>query len=631
LLTVFDPMLFALALLVMLKGFHRRRAWAEWARKGSSRADWRALAGYLLNHRAILRKKDRGLSHLALFWGIVFMVVVVIAAQFKPTLPRGLSLVLSLLSDVLGVAMLAGLAFFLLRRHSEDPQKGPKRALFPLWVLLVVVLTGFLAEGTRMSIVSQDSVWASPAGLIFSLGLPESPFFMQLMLRIHFFGVLLLIALLPYTAFRHIAAAATNVAYASSRRKGAVRALPLQEGDMGAGTVTDLTWGQCLDAEACVSCGRCEEQCPAFISGKSLSPRRVMQGISALLEAAGHNRGAVQTSPELTEAVPDRDIWACTGCLACAVHCPVLVDPTNMIIDMRRYRTLKLGNLPGETHPLVRDLRLYGDVNGRGAAHRMDWAFGQDVPVLSEGNKDRDILLWVGCSGAFHPQYMETARSLVRILTQAGASFGVLGKKELCCGDPVRRLGEESLFLELAEKNIKVLKERRIKTVVPLCPHCYHTLLHDYKEMGAEINVVHAVDLVLDLIDQKAIALKYPVEKRVALHDPCYLGRANGLYEPIRRLARAIPGVELKELPRNREKAFCCGGGNGGMWLHEDTGERLNRMRAKEASDAGVDLVGTACPYCLTMLQDGMGALDVEAPPDVADIIQLAARSMSRD
>lgn len=630
-LTVFDLLLFGVAVVVMLRGFHRRRSWVEWAKNDKTPGDWKALLGYLLNHRPILARRAAGLSHLALFWGTAFMVAIVVAAQFKPTLPRGVSNTLSLLSNGIGAAMLVGVVFFIVRRLRAGSQNGPRRAILPLGLLFVIVLTGFLSEGARLSIVPDENTWTSPVGWLFSLGLPDSPLLMQLMIRVHFFGVLLLAALLPFTAFRHIGAAAMNVFHASSREKGALRPLSLESGDLGAGRVTDLTWAQCLSVEACVSCGRCEEQCPAAVSGKTLSPRSVVQGILSQMESLDNGTLDPRAAPTLEEAVPDRDIWSCTGCMACAAHCPVLVDPTNKIQDMRRYRTMKEGRLPTETRPMIRDLMVYGDVNGQGAARRMDWAFGQDVPVIAAGGTKRGVLIWVGCSGAFHPQYREAAVSLVKILKQADVSFGVLGKGENCCGDPARRLGEESLFLDLAEKNLSMLEACRVKTVVPLCPHCYHTLLHDYRGLGAGFTVIHAVDYVLGLVREKRIHLKYPLEKKAALHDPCYLGRANGLYDPIRDLLKSIPGVELSELPRNRDKAFCCGGGNGGMWLHEDSGDRINRIRAGEAAKAGIDLLCTACPYCLTMLQDGMGSLENGPRPAVVDLICLTADSLHMD
>jgi len=630
-LTVFDLLLIAAAFLIMLRGFHERWSWSRWAARDlPEKGSVRSVVRYLLGHRVILARKKAGLAHLALFWGMVFMVLVVVAAQFKPVFPKGAALAVSLSSEIVGAALAAGALYFSARRMREGSQKGPWRALLPLAVVLVIVITGFLAEGSRLSILPSGEIWASPVGWILSLGLPDSPLLMQFMIRIHFASVLLLVALLPYTAFRHIAAAAANIYHGSERRKGRVRPLSLVQGDLGAGSVRDLTWSQCLDAEACVACGRCEEQCPAFASGKALSPRNVVQGLWRRIESSRGNR----KSPgeiDLGEAVTDGEIWSCTGCMACAVHCPVMVDPLDKILDMRRFRTLKKGGLPPETRPLMRDLETYGDAYGRGAAHRMDWAFGVSVPVVAGGRPGPDVLVWVGCSGAFHPQYMEAAASFAEILNRARVSYAVLGKEELCCGDPARRLGEESLFLELARRNIATLRKCKVKTVVPLCPHCYHTLRHDYEDLGAGFGVIHAVDYILELIRKKSITLKYPVEKKIAVHDPCYLGRANGLYAPIRELLSAVPGVDLRELPRNRENAFCCGGGNGGMWLHETTGERMNRIRAEEAAGAGIDVLATACPYCLTMLQDGMGALEREKPPAVLDVIKLAASSMAGD
>jgi Fe-S oxidoreductase len=288
--------------------------------------------------------------------------------------------------------------------------------------------------------------------------------------------------------------------------------------------------------------------------------------------------------------------------------------------------------LPAEARPMIRDLELYGDVQGKGVAHRADWAMNRGVSQLFQtpGQKESDLemLLWVGCSGAFHPRNQETSRAMVKILKAAGIRFAILGKEELCCGDPARRLGDEILFRKLARANIDHFNRYQVKKIVTMCPHCLNTLKNEYPALGCKLEVVHAAELVMDLIRDNRIALKYPVADKMAIHDACYLGRYNQVYQPPRDICRAVPGTQLKETARNRDSGFCCGGGGGRMWLHENIGQNINVVRAEEMTNTGIDLIGTACPYCLVMLDDGLKSLELEKTPKVADIIDIVADSL---
>ena len=276
---------------------------------------------------------------------------------------------------------------------------------------------------------------------------------------------------------------------------------------------------------------------------------------------------------------------------------------------------------------MIRDLELYGDVQGKGAAHRADWAMHRDVPQIGSV-ENAEVLFWVGCSGAFHPRNKETAQAFVKILKAAGISFGILAQEELCCGDPARRLGDEALYQTLAKQNIDMFLRHQIKKIVTLCPHCLNTLKNEYPDLGCTIPVVHATQFVMDLISEQRITLKYPVAQTMAVHDACYLGRYNEVYQPPRDICKAVPGTRLKELLRNRENGFCCGGGGGRMWLHENTGQNINVIRAEEVANADIDIIATSCPFCLVMLDDGVKSLEREKIPEVADIIDIVARAI---
>lgn len=600
--------------------------------------DLAGLMGYLLGHKRILRNRNTGTAHLMLFWGLAIPVLIVVLAQFRFAMPDIVARILSLLLDLLGSAMLVGTLFFLARRIKSTDPGTPKRTIFPLVVLLIILLTGFLASGARISIIHPGFSWSSPVGWLVSLVLPNSPLFMQFMIRIHFFLVLFFIGILPFTFMRHIAAAPLNVYYRKKGPRGEMKPVSLEKRTIGAGTVLDLSWKQLLDAESCVSCGRCDENCPASASGKPLSPRKVMGDILTQMDDV-RQRGIDPVNPSfplLEDIITYDEIWACTTCMACVEQCPVFIEPMDKILDMRRFQVLGRGLLPTEARSMIRDLEIFGDVNGKGLAHRGDWALNFGVPHISDEGLNLEILLWVGCSGAFHPRYQETTRAMVKILKAAEVRFGILGKEERCCGDAARRLGNEEVFLDLAAKNIASFNKYNIKKIVTLCPHGFNTLKNEYPALGGNprsesrtsFEVMHAIEFVLGLIEEKKISLKYPVDKRMAIHDPCYLGRVNQIYEPLREVGRSVPSVDLKELERNRENAFCCGGGGGRMWLHENIGENINNLRAQEIRESGIELVGTACPFCLTMLEDGINALEMEKPPKVMDIIEIVASSL---
>lgn len=630
-ITSFDSILIASAFLIMVMGLSRR--WSLWRmRKGEAYpGSWGRLVDYLVKHTEIRKRPLVGAVHMVVLWGVVLPVIVIILGQFGFTLPQPPARLLSLLQETAGITVVGAVLFFFLRRIQSGNTDGPKKTLLPMILLLTILISGFLAEGARIAITGSVTAWASPVGWILSAATPASPLFMQLMIRLHFFAVLVFIALIPFTFMRHLAAVPLNVYYKKQGSRAALRQISPIKGEVGARTAADFSWKQLLETEACVSCGRCEENCPAAISGKPLSPRKVIRKILEQMEAtAGHRKGAESASffPLLENAITDNEIWACTTCMACVAQCPVFTEAMDKIVDMRRWRVMGKGQLPAEARPMIRDLELYGDVQGKGVAHRADWAMHRDVSRIGDV-KDAEVLLWVGCSGAFHPRNQETTRAMVKILKAAGTPFGILGSEELCCGDPARRLGDEALFLNLAQKNIARFKTHNVKKIVTLCPHCLNTLKNEYPAVGCEIPVVHATEFVMELIRNQKITLKYPVADKIAIHDACYLGRYNAVYEPPRNICEAIPGTRLKELERNRDNGFCCGGGGGRMWLHENIGKNINLIRAEEIAETDVDVIGTSCPYCLVMLDDGVKSLDTAKQPKVMDIIDLVATAIA--
>ncbi len=624
-LTSLDLFLICLAVLIMLLGLSKTVRLLRSGLPERFPGDRWFLLKYILGHKKILKNPFRGTLHLTVFWGCVLPLAVIIFAQTCLTLPDLSASLLSLLLDITGLILLAATIIFFIGRLISKDDPGPENSLFPLLILIVILVTGFLAEGFRLSITVPGNIWSAPIGYVVSSFLPSSPVMMQLMIRIHFFSILLLLASIPFTSFRHLAIAPLNIVHKRKGNAGEFRIMPSGKALPGANRINDFTWKQILDTEACVSCGRCEENCPAFISGKPLSPRKIVRQIQDISHS-----GDLDTS--FDSCISADEIWSCTTCMACVEACPVFVAPLDKIVDMRRYLTMGRGALPPEAVTMIRNLEIYGDVNGKGIAIRADWAMNRGVRVTRPDERNVEIVIWTGCSGAFHPRYQDVSRALVNILEKAGINFRILGSNELCCGDPARRLGEEALFLDLAERNLRTFREHNVNRVITLCPHCYNTLKNEYPKLekaeGHEFEVVHAAQYVMELIAKKLIVPEFPVEKSVTLHDPCYLGRGNKIYEPLRSIIKNIPGTSLTELDRSRENGFCCGAGGGGMWLHEHIGKRLNVIRSEEIVEKNVDVVCTACPYCQTMISDGINGLELDNPPDVLDVIEMVERAV---
>jgi Fe-S oxidoreductase/nitrate reductase gamma subunit len=624
------------AFFLMAMGLARR--WCLPASKHDPQrsAAWSDLLRMVLGQKKLLARPMVGLAHLFLVWGFMIFILIVILAQTPLKVTPLAAQVISLLLDVTGFCMLAAVLFFVIRRiviaNRRNDLRLHKRTLLPLVGLLAILLSGFFAEGTRFNLIQSQNTLSAPVGYFFSAFLPDTPKFMQIMIRLHFVFVILFVATIPFTFMRHLASTSVHILYKENDLAKLPSALSLDNGPLGAGSILDFSRQQLREAEACVSCGRCDEQCPALISGKPLTPSVIMGKIVDQMEALSclGNRSKKAHAPELAASISPNEIWACTTCMACVEHCPALIRPMDKILELRRYRVLQLGQVPTEATAMIRNLELFGDVNGKGPAHKVDWALNRNVfRIRTKAAPPPEVLLWVGCSGAFHPAHQQTTRALVSILQAAEVDFRILAENELCCGDPARKLGDEALFIQLARKNIHRFKQCGITRIVTLCPHCFNTLGREYRALGCGVEVLHASEMVVQLIKCGRIALKYPFVKSVAIHDPCYLGRYNGIYEPLRQVCRSVPGVTLKELPRTKDKGFCCGGGGGRMWLHENIGQNINLLRAREVVDSGVAAVATACPYCLTMMEDGIKGLETENPPEVIDIIQLAADALS--
>ncbi|MEO5709434.1 MAG: 4Fe-4S dicluster domain-containing protein [Nocardioidaceae bacterium] len=450
-----------------------------------------------------------------------------------------------------------------------------------------------------------------------------------------------------------------------------------EDAPLGVGKVEDFAWKGILDFTSCTECGRCQSQCPAWNTEKPLSPKLFITALrdhayakAPYLQAAEGDRAALLEgndtltkeverplvgdtgddwfyNPESGAAVIDPEVlWNCTSCGACVQQCPVDIEHVDHIMDMRRYQVLVESNFPAELNQLFKGLENKGNPWNMSPSARMDWAKGLDFPVLQVGTDVEDLdevdwLFWVGCAGAYEDRAKKTTRAVAELLDLAGVSFAVLGDGETCTGDPARRSGNEFVFQQLAMQNAEVFKETKVKKVVSTCAHCFNTLKNEYSEFGVELEVVHHTQLLNRLVREGRLT---PVaagsngnsapKKSITYHDPCYLGRHNQVYSPPRELLDIIPNAELKEMPRNSERSFCCGGGGARMWMEEKIGERINLNRTTEAVETGAEQIAVGCPFCRVMLSDGLTSLQADGKAreevEVLDVAQMLLAAVQR-
>ena len=415
---------------------------------------------------------------------------------------------------------------------------------------------------------------------------------------------------------------------------------------LGAGKIEDFSWKQLLDLATCTECGRCQSQCPAWNTGKPLSPKLVITNLRDHMFAKAPyllaGDGAEPVARPLVGTyeqggVIDPDVlWSCTTCGACVEQCPVDIEHVDTIIDMRRYQVLIESSFPSEAGVMLRNLEQHANPWGLARTARNDWMDGLpfDVRVI-EGRMPDDVewLFWVGCAGALEDRSKKVTRAVAQLLHEAGVSWGVLGGQESCTGDPARRLGAEHVYQELGRANVELLNTKNVRKIVATCPHCFNTIANEYPQLGGSYEVVHHTQLLSRLIEEGRLVPASPVDATVTYHDPCYLGRHNDVYTPPREVLGAIAGLRSTEMHRCKERGFCCGAGGARMWMEERIGKAINVERVDEALATDADVVGTACPYCMVMLADGVTQRQQEgaaAGVEVLDVAQILARSMVR-
>lgn len=603
----------------------------------------------------IIKQPYAGLLHALIFggMGLLFIGTLIVMAQadFSIKVLYGtFYLWFSLITDLAGLGLGLGLAMAFARRYIIGSKNLDNRLddLVVIVLLSSAVITGFILEGIRINLTElgkrPDLLLWSPIGAWCAYGFqamtlkePTLLFIHKLTWFIHLMIALVFIAYIPYSKLWHIISTPLNIFFSDLELKGALSKPDLETAEtFGVASLKDLTWKDLLDLDACTRCGRCQADCPAYLSDKPLSPRQLIVHLKEHLDKAGPELlKAGRQKPEAAPGssicpavLPDDIIWACTTCGFCQEHCPVLIEHIDKIIELRRNLVLAESRFPAEAKTAFKNMETNGNPWPVSWDQRAKWAGGLDIPVLSEGNKETDYLFWVGCAGSTDDRNIKVARALVNILKKAGIKFAILGNQERCCGDPARRLGNEYLFQMLADENVGTLKKYRFKEVITCCPHCLNTLKNEYTQWGMNLKVQHHTQFIQHLLETNQLKLSRGLKQVLTFHDSCYLGRYNEIYQPPREVLRNISGIRFKEMARARRTSFCCGAGGGRMWLEEKIGKRINQIRVEEASKTKAELIATACPYCLTMLEDGVKEKEMAESMKVKDIAEMVNETL---
>ena len=626
---------FIVRLIRLGKDDHRFNSWTQ--RVTEFLTDW-------LGQRKVVEDKVAGYAHALIFWGFLMLVSDVIDLGTGGLLRDILSVVKldgiwNLVVEIGYVMAMIGILIALFRRLVIRPEKLKGASIegtFILVAILGIVLTAFVVEAGEMIGESTEYNAWEPVGVLFAKEMEkmdhdtlrtvvDASYWLHMVL---IGGFLIEI---PQTKHSHLIGTVPNVMFQDHNPMGAM--IPLQMGDddvavktddldfenltLGVNKFTDFTWRQLSDGWACTACARCQDVCPAYNSGKTLNPMQIVMDVKDY----GKEHGSLLLAgEEPEETIVDRftpdAIWACTTCYACVDACPVHIEHVPKLTDARRHLVMESSEFPEELQNLFNNLERNSNPWGMGAHTRADWAEGLDLKI----GQPAEYLFYVGCAGSFDDRNKKVSRATAKLLKEAGVDFSILGEMEMCNGDPARRAGNEFLFQMMAETNVESLNSIGRQTtlkVITACPHCFHTIGKEYEKYGGKYEVYHHTQILNELRQEGKLKIKN-FEDKVTFHDPCYLGRIGGETEA----PREVLGGDLVEMERHGTKSFCCGGGGARVWMEEDADKRVNEIRAKEASKTGADCVAVGCPYCMTMMSDGLKSIgDEKQVKDISEIL----------
>jgi Fe-S oxidoreductase len=602
-------------------------------------------ATIVLGQRKLLQRLGPGLMHAVIFWGFLVLFPTILIAMIgavdrDATLPwLGHQGWYAFLVDVFAVLVLCGVIAAAAIRKLQRPARFEGSHLGEADLILAmiagIVCTLLLWHATRIALGLNEwpAGWSPVANALSGLfgDGTATKVAERVFVWAHVLIILSFLAYLPHSKHLHIATAAFNVYFGRTGPGGRLEPLsfdvPDEEMRFGAGTVPEMTWKQMMDAYSCTECGRCQDACPAWNTGKELSPKLLIMGLRDQLFVDGpkllRDAAAAEPDPLVPNAVTDEVVWDCVTCGACVQVCPVSIEHVDHIVDLRRNLVMVESRFPTEAEPMLRDVERAGNPWGRAQTERAEWAEKLGVRILEPGDPAPAVLYWVGCAAAFDERARTAAESTAKVLQAAGVDFAILGPRETCTGDPARRMGNEYVFQAQAEQNVETLNEAGVTKIVASCPHCFNTLANEYPDFGGRYEVVHHSELIASLVRDGRVAPKRG-ELEITYHDSCYLARHNDVRAEPRELVAAV-GAPV-EMERSGKRTFCCGAGGAHMWMEERAG-LINEERARQAAETGAGTLAVACPFCTVMLDDGVRARGDDLR--VVDVSTLIAESLA--
>ena len=613
-----------------------------------SGARFREMMVYAFGQKRVV-KGPFGLNHSVIFWAFLvlalangeFLLAGVFPGASFALLPEPAHGALLFLFELCSLAALVAVCLAAVRRTFSPPYEGARtfEAYFILGMIALLMLAYFGMHGAEIALGNAPAGASTPVATLVSrllAGMPQLAVLPAVFWWVHAAVLLVFMNFLPYSKHMHILTAIPNVFLRSLAGTNCQGREEFAEGNgYGAASVDRLSWKDLLDSFSCTECGRCQNNCPAASTGKALNPRLLIHAIKENLLANGpslRQAGAV-AAPALIGADDEQKcsegaLWSCTTCGACMESCPVFIEHVPKIVKMRRHLVQMESKFPDELLNLFENMEQRSNPWGMAPSERSKWSSQLDLKPFEAGSTE--YLLFVGCAGAFDARNKQVTVALTQVLDAAGVSYGILGKDEKCCGESVRRLGNEYLFDLMAKESVQQLQSRGVTKVITQCPHCFNTLKNDFRQYGLELEVTHHSEFIKSLVDQGALKLAgdQAALGRVVLHDSCYLGRHNGVYDAPREVIRELTGEPVKEMENNRENAFCGGAGGGRMWLEEHEGTPINRKRVKEALAEKPGTICVSCPFCMTMFEDGLKEFDGSGAQvkDIAEVVALGLK-----